>query len=736
MGKKEDGTIVKKTYPVGGMSCASCASSVQSMLESIEGVQSAEVNYANASANVEYIPGVDEAKFQEAIQSIGYELHIPEEEGADDWEAIARNRLKDQQRKSIAALVLMLPVMVISMFFPDIPYADFIMLALTLPVIFWSGADFYVRAVKQLKHAQASMDTLVALSTGIAFIFSIFNMIYPDFWENRGLEAYTYFEAAGVIIAFVGLGKLLEERARSATSGAIKKLMELQPSEAQIYENNEWKWVPVESIKPGDRIRVANGDKIPVDGQVLSGTSYLDESMVTGESMPAFKAEGAKVYAGTIVSSNPLEMEATSVGKETILSGIIERVKEAQASKPPVQMLVDKVASVFVPVVIAIAILTLLLWGIITGEWSLAIFAFITVLVIACPCALGLATPTAIMASIGKGARLGILTRDASSLEKAGKVHHLVLDKTGTLTSGDWKVSQLIQVEEDDQELQVLKGMEEQSSHPLAHALVAYLHNHKAVKVEDIEEVPGKGMVAALNGHHYKLGSIQFVSTNDLMIPEGITVQWDKAKSDPGTVIAMSKDNTLSLFVQLHDEVKEDAAETIQELDIHGIQLHILSGDRISVVEALASQLGISNYHGEVLPGEKAEYIKALKKEGKVVAMVGDGINDSEALALSDVSIAMSGGSGVAIETAQLTILSDRISRVSQAVRLSRKTDKIIRQNLFWAFIYNIIGIPLAAGVLYPAFGLLLNPMVASAAMALSSVSVVLNSLRLRSLKI
>ncbi len=733
-------TSVKKNFPVTGLTCASCAISVESMLKAQEGVIDAAVNYANSTAWVEYLPGTSSfVNFKSAIQSIGYDLLI-EDEGHDHQEEMQVIHYKELKNKTLWASVLAFPVVVIAMFMMNIPYANWIMLILTTPVIVWFGRGFFINAFKQAKHGKANMDTLVALSTGIAYLFSLFSTLFPEFWHNRGQHAHVYFEAAAVIIAFILLGKVLEERAKSNTSSAIKKLIGLQPNTVYIIQDNgQEKEIPISHVIIGDKLLVKPGDKIPVDGEIISGSSFIDESTITGESIPVEKEKGGRVFAGTINQKGSFVFVAQKVGGETILAQIIKMVQQAQGSKPPVQKLVDKIAGIFVPVVMAISVLTFIIWMIFGGDDAVtqALLAMVSVLVIACPCALGLATPTAIMVGMGKGAENGILIKDAESLELAHKVNAIVLDKTGTITEGKPAVTDIVwNVNESNKSEfeQILYAIESQSEHPLAEAVTASLkpNSDQRIITDKFESITGKGVVTNYGAHVYLVGNQKLLNDYQVIIPEASTAQIEAWQNEGKTVICFARDTELLAVIAIADKIKKTSAKAITELQNQGIEVYMLTGDNVQTAKAVAQKVGLKNFKAKVMPSDKADFIKELQNKGKVVAMVGDGINDSHALAQSDVSIAMGKGSDIAMDVAKMTIISSDLQLISKAIRLSKLTVNTIYQNLFWAFIYNIIGIPVAAGILFPIWGFMLNPMIAGAAMALSSVSVVSNSLRLK----
>ncbi len=727
----------KHTYPVLQMSCASCAASIERILKHQEGVVDAAINFAAATVTVEFLPTlVQPVKLQKAVQDGGYDMVI--ESKKDEIETLEElhqknfNRLK---KRTWGAALLSLPVAVIGMFFMNMPYANEIMWILSTPVLLWFGQVFFINSWKQAKHRTVSMDTLVALSTGVAYLFSMFNTLFPQFWHQRGLEAHVYFEAAAVIITFILLGRLLEEKAKGNTSAALKKLIGLQPKTVTLITGQaEQKQIPVEEVKIGNIILAKPGEKIAVDGKVTYGSSYVDESMLSGEPVPVLKQQHDKVYAGTINQKGSFQFQAEKVGDETMLAQIIQMVKDAQGSKAPVQKLADKIASVFVPVVMSIALLSFIVWNIADGTngFTHGLLAMITVLIIACPCALGLATPTAIMVGIGKGAENGILIKNAESIELAKKVNAVVLDKTGTITEGRPEVTDILWLNENDLAKAILYSLEKQSEHPLAEAIVNHFGNAKTTHISDFKSITGKGVRAVAEGKTWFAGNKRLLEENNIHIDSTLLETAKKWSANAKTVIWFADSENAVAAVAIADKIKENSAEAIHRLQNSGIEVYMLTGDNENTAKAIASQAGINYFKAETLPGEKAEFIKKLQGEGKIVAMAGDGINDSAALAQADVGIAMGKGSDIAIDVAEMTIISSDLNKIPQAIRLSKQTVTTIRQNLFWAFIYNVIGIPIAAGILYPFTGFLLNPMIAGAAMAMSSVSVVTNSLRLK----
>mgnify|MGYP005906465971 FL=1 len=735
---------IKETFQVLGMSCAVCALNVETTLNAQKGVYGAKVNFAGSTVLVDYNPReVTPAELQKAVEASGYELVVENTEDVEQADRLQREEFLALKRKTIGAIVLAIPVFVIGMFFMHMPYGNWIMLAFTVPVMAFFGRDFFVHAYLQLKHGRANMDTLVAVSTGVAFLFSLFNTIWPKYWTSRGLEAHVYYEAAAVIIALILLGRLLEAKAKFSTSTAIKKLMGLQPKTVvKILADGSEIEVPIREVMVGDTLVVKPGEKIPVDGEVTEGASFVNESMITGESIPVEKVKGQPVYAGTINEKGSFRFRADKVGGETVLANIIRMVQEAQGSKAPVQKLVDRIAGIFVPVVMGIAVVTFIVWMLIGGDLAFthALLTSITVLVIACPCALGLATPTAIMVGIGKGAEHNILIKDAESLELMYKVNVIVLDKTGTITEGKPVVTDIHWTSgaEAMREISILLEIERRSEHPLADAVVQKFRDFTVndVTISDFENQTGKGVTAKVGTGVYLVGNRALLEANGMTLQEEnekLAIRWE---GNGKTVVFFAGEGRVLALIAIADKIKDSSRQAVATLHEKGIEVYMLTGDNALTARAVADQVGIRHFKAEVMPGEKANFVEALQHGSKVVAMVGDGINDSQALAQADVSIAMGKGSDIAMDVAKVTLITSDLNVIPRAIALSHQTVRAIRQNLFWAFIYNIIGIPLAAGVLYGINGFLLNPMIAAAAMAFSSVSVVTNSLRIKWKKI
>lgn len=736
----------KETFPVVGMMCAVCAGTVEKTVAGISGVLDASVNFAGASVSIEWNPSLTNPQaIADAVRNAGYDMIVEDSEAkaleeSDKKEELEYRRMK---RKVILAWALTIPMMALCLIHFHFPGEAWIMLGMTLVVMFFCGDGFYIRGFKAISHVAPSMDSLVAVSTIASFIFSLFNTIWPSYLTERGFSPDLYYEGAAMIIAFVLTGKLMEARSRRSTGKALRALMGLQPSEATLrLPDGSRKTINAADIRRGDILEVGPGEKIPVDGIVEEGYSSVDESMLTGESIMAEKTAGDKVSAGTINGNGHISVKAEKVGAETELSRIIKAVRDAQSSKAPVQRLVDKVSGVFVPCVMVLSILTFCFWSATNpGAMHIAIVTSVSVLVIACPCALGLATPTAVMVGIGHGARKGILVRDASALEIFSKVNTMVFDKTGTLTEGKPEVigeffspSVTPSKEEREEILSSVLGAEIKSSHPLSGAIKKYLENAgiEPTPISSFSYVPGKGIEFIANGKEWVSGSFNAFPNSDRNITE-VVGKW---LAEGYGVTAAGYDGKAIVAFRVSDSPRRDARSTVEQLQKTGIEVILMTGDNESTALRVARECGISEVMGGMRPADKQKEIMRLRKEGKTVAMAGDGINDSQALAEADVSIAMGTGSDIAIDVAQITLTGGRVSSIPKALRLSKKTMGIIKENLFWAFIYNVIGIPLAAGALFPAYGFLLNPMFASAAMALSSLCVVTNSLRLNRVKI
>lgn len=731
--------IVIKTYPVSGMHCAGCAANVQRIIAHQKGVSSAQVNLSASNVQIHLEDSCDISAVQRAVEEGGYGMIVEEDEDEAErqHEQIQNQYLNTLRFRTIGAWLIFLPLMFISMAWMHYAIVPWISMILTAFVLAYFGKDFYIKAWEQLRTGSSNMDTLVALSTLIAFLFSSFNTIFPEFWTARGMESHIYFEAAAGIVAFILLGRFLEERAKHKTSSAIRNLMGLQPKTAFLVSDDNEMEVPISTLIPGNLIRVHPGEKIPVDGIVTEGTSFVDESMLSGEPIAVEKFEGEQVMAGTVNQHGSFVIRAVQVGKHTLLAQIVETVKKAQGSRAPVQKLADKISSIFVPIVILIALGTFLTWWIMGGFAALphALLSAVSVLVIACPCALGLATPTALMVGIGKAAENHILIKDAVALEKLCKIDTLVLDKTGTLTEGKPTVSKSFFPigEVDNGTLNVLRQMELQSEHPLSAAITRWVDSLTTFQpqsrtLEHFSMIVGKGISASYDENLFWVGNEAMSTEMGAPIPSEIE-EW---KQQGMTLVFFGKASAMLLCLGIEDVLREDAKAAVNELHHLGIEIHLLSGDHQAAVRHTANEAGIQHYKAQVLPAEKEAYILQMKQSGRKVAMVGDGINDSQALACADVSIAMGKGTDIAMDIAMATLVYPKLMLLPKAFGISRASVRTIRQNLFWAFIYNLIGIPVAAGAFYALSGWLLNPMYASAAMAFSSVSVVLNSLLLK----
>ena len=722
--------MAKATLPVLEMSCVVCAGNVERTVSGLDGVVSASVNFAANNITVDYDPKkISLQDMKAAVQAAGYDLVIDTADSAR--QEAERSAYIALRNKLVVAWVLAVPVMALSMWGKAI-WTEWAAAVMATVLLAYSGMEFYTKAWKMAKAKSANMDTLVAMSTAVAWLFSMFLLIFPDFSESHGMGHYVYFDSATMIVAFVLTGRLLEERAKNSTTSAIRSLMDLQPPMAWLVgDDGTEKEVPTSQIQPGNTIRIRPGGRVPVDGIVVDGNSFVDESMLTGESVQVEKVQGCNVFAGTINGNGTMAVEATKNSDNTVLAQIVAMVREAQGSKAPVQRIADVISKYFTFVVISLAIITLVTWIAIGGNACLshAIVCAVSVLVIACPCALGLATPTAITVGIGKAAENHILIKDASALEKACKVSAVVLDKTGTVTEGKPAVTGLeISSDTTAGQLGILLSAEKQSEHPLAADIVSYLEKEGIAPavLDSFKSVAGKGLEMKANGCSYWAGNSRMAKENGA-VPESET---------NGTTVYFGTDSNLLATVTLIDRTKPTAHDAISRMKDMGLKVVMLTGDNETSADIAAKEAGIEEYVASVLPDDKDKYVQKLQADGHKVAMVGDGINDSQALARADVSIAMGSGTDIAMETAMMTFTTSDLRLIPESLRLSKRTMRIVKQNLFWAFIYNVIGIPVAAGALFPAFGITLDPMWASAAMALSSVTVVTNSLRLKFLRL
>lgn len=733
--KQQD--IEKETFPVTGMMCAVCAGTVRKTLADMPGVEEAEVNFATASINVTWRPSVTSPDaMRRALDHAGYCL-IAE---SDEARAVAAKERADareyagMKRRVWMAWAISLPLAALCMTNLHFPGEGWIYMAMTMVVMAWCGAGFYRRGFRALLKGAPTMDSLVAVSTAVSFLFSFFNTAFPHVTESVGLSADLYYEGAAMIVTFVLTGKLMELRARRNTGAALRALMGLQPSTAMVTEpDGSLTETPITDIRPGMGVVVRPGERVPVDGTVSAGISSVDESMLTGEPQAVEKQAGDPVTAGTLNGNGTLTVTVTGVGSDTELARIVRSVRDAQGSKAPVQKLVDRVSAWFVPAVMAVSLLTFLVWWLVIGNAATGLVCAVSVLVIACPCALGLATPTAVMVGIGRGAREGILVKDATALELLDRTDTVVFDKTGTITSGHPHVTEVVwDMDPDGTETSLLSaiayGAEEKSTHPLAKALCDWFGSQgiSSVAPETFEYTPGRGMTLTYGGIHYEIGSAALLGESGFA--HGQVERWTEAGDG---VVVMTREGVPVAAFRVADTLQPGIPETIRNIRESGRDVILLTGDRLATARHVAAEAGIPTVVADTMPGDKFEVIQRLRREGRTVAMAGDGINDAESLAEADVSIAMGGGSDIAIEVAQLTLVSGRLAALPEAFRLSRKTLRVIRENLFWAFVYNVAGIPVAAGAFAWA-GFTLTPMFASAAMALSSVCVVSNSLRIK----
>ncbi len=735
----------KFSIPVEGMTCASCVARVEKVVKKFEGIEDVSVNFATEKLSFE----ADESKLNinkisEILNDYGYKLNYTQEttevkknsefenNSAKDNIDANYNKLK---KEFLFALILTIPVFVISMFFdfewfrniwsPTISQTHKLLFILTTPIMFISAKRFFIVAWNNLKHFSAEMNTLVAIGTGSAFLYSTFVTLFPELLPDR-IDQHVYFETAAVIVTLILLGRLLESRAKKKTRNSIKELIGLKPKTAIVINNGKETQINISDLSIDDIVLVKPGNKIPADGVIIEGHSTVDESMITGESIPIEKTNNSKVIGGTINKNGSFKFKVKALNKDSVLGQIIKLVEEAQASKAPIQKLADKIAAVFVPTVILIAILSFTFWYFIDGSFSNALIYFVAVLIIACPCALGLATPTAIMVGTGLGAKNGILVRTSESLEILNKVNRIIFDKTGTLTKGEPKLKEVIAINiEENKLLEIVGSIEKKSEHPLSEAIVEGINSDLIQdKVETFKNHPGMGITAIYENQNVLIGNERLMSEFSISI-ETVKSEYSEIITSAKTIVFVSIDQNIKGLLVIEDPLKHDSIEAVKKLKEMGIKLSLATGDNKATAESIANQVGIKEVFSEVLPKDKADIVKKYQEEKEIVAMIGDGINDAPALTLADVGIAIGSGTDVAIESASITLMKGSLIDIYKAINLSKKTVGTIKQNLFWAFIYNIIGIPLAA------FGLL-NPMFAALAMSLSSVSVVSNSLRLK----
>jgi Cu+-exporting ATPase len=740
--------------PITGMTCAACANRIEKTLTKQPGVNQASVNFATERATVSFDPSTTNVEsLVETVRGAGYDAHpqTSDDDGEDPLEKAHAEEYATAKRKFIVAAVLSLPVLVIAMSHGSISWLNFegvnwLQLVLTTPVVLYSGRHFYTGAWAAFRHRAADMNTLIAVGTGTAFIYSVLATAFPSWFVTaqhtaHAMDVPVYFEAAAVIIALILLGNLLESRAKGRTGEAIRKLVGLQPKTATVIREGKEIEVATEAVLKSDIVIVRPGAKIPVDGVVTDGSSAIDESMLTGESIPVEKRVGDEVFAATINKTGGFHFRATKVGKDTTLQQIVGLVRDAQGSKPPIAKLADKISGIFTPVVISIAIATFVVWFVAASpevRFTMALVNFVSVLIIACPCALGLATPTAIMVGTGKGAELGILIKGGDSLETAHKLDIVVLDKTGTITKGEPSLTDVVAFDFDENELlRLIASAERSSEHPLAAAIVRGTEERgiELVRASEFNAIEGRGVEATVDGRSILLGNRRLMEERSAEVDGKAADELDRLASEGKTPMLAAIDGKLAGIVAVADTVKEESKAAIAEMKRLGLTVVMMTGDNARTAEAVAKEVGVDRVLAEVLPQDKASEIKRLQAEGKRVAMVGDGINDAPALAQADVGIAIGTGTDVAIEASDITLIRGDLRGVATAIGLSKATIRTVKQNLFWAFIYNVIGIPIAAGVLYPFFGWLLSPVIASAAMSMSSVSVVANSLRLRSFR-
>ncbi|MBW4641931.1 MAG: heavy metal translocating P-type ATPase [Goleter apudmare HA4340-LM2] len=741
------------TFKLRGMSCASCARSIEDAISSVPGVNECSVNFGAEQATVDYDPQqTDLQAIQDAVDAAGYSAYSLQEQnfitGEDDEEK--RHRQKESrdlvQKLTVGGIISTVLVigslpMMIGLDIPLIPmwlHNPWLQLVLTTPVQFWCGYSFYVNTWKAFKRHAATMDTLIALGTSAAYFYSLFATLFPGFFIAQGLMPDVYYETAAIVITLILLGRLFENRAKGQTSEAIRKLIGLQAKTARLIRNGREVDVPIEEVQIGDVVLVRPGEKIPVDGEVVEGSSTIDEAMVTGESVPVKKHPGDEVIGATINKTGSFKFRATRVGKDTVLAQIVQLVQQAQGSKAPIQRLADQVTGWFVPAVIAIAILTFIIWYNIMGNVTLALTTTVGVLIIACPCALGLATPTSVMVGTGKGAENGILIKGAESLELAHQIQTIVLDKTGTITQGKPTVTDFLTVNgtlnsNEIKLIQIAASVERNSEHPLAEAVVRYAQSQEVplADVRDFEAVTGSGVQGIVSDRLVQIGTQRWMEELSINTQ---ALQQDKERLEylGKTAVWLAVEGEIKGLMGIADAIKPTSTQAVRALQRLGLEVVMLTGDNRRTAESIAREVGITRVLAEVRPEQKAATVQALQAEGKIVAMVGDGINDAPALAQADVGIAIGTGTDVAIAASDITLISGDLQGIVTAIQLSRATIRNIRQNLFFAFIYNVAGIPIAAGILFPIFGWLLNPIIAGAAMAFSSVSVVTNALRLR----
>jgi len=737
---------------ISGMTCASCAVNVEEALKALDGVTSVAVNPASDVATVTTTDAISTSQLTQAVEQAGYQATpiTSPEQTRSVVSAAKQQEFIDLSRRFWTIMPFSVATMLLgmTMFVPSIHHLlnesvlNWLQLAFTLPVIWFGGREFFVAAWNAAQHRHATMDTLVAVGTGAAFLYSATATILPDVFRMAGLQPHVYFDTTVTIIALITLGKLLEVRAKQRTSDAMQKLLSYQPSTARVIRAGMELDVDIADVQVGETLIIRPGERIPTDARIITGTTTIDESMITGESMPVSRRDGDPIIGGTVNRTGAIKAVVTRTGSETTLQQILRTVEQAQSSKAPIQKLADAISSWFVPVVMMIAIATFVVWFDVLPvdeRLATALINLVSVLIIACPCALGLATPTAIMVGTGKGTEAGLVIRNAEALETAHAVTTVVLDKTGTITQGRPSVTAFHRVDSAPFDLlSMVAAVERQSEHPLAEAILEHARSANAgtLDAQDISVAPGMGIVATVGDHRIGIGNALLMQQEGAEIDATLAAEHEVWKQQSATVVHVAVDGQHSASFAVADPIRETSAEAIEQLHAMGLRVIILSGDDRATVKAVAERVQIKEHYANVLPHDKIEMIKRLQSEGERVAMVGDGINDAPALAQADVGLAIGTGTDVAMEAADITLMNSDLRSVPKAIKLSRATIRNIKQNLFFAFIYNVLGIPLAAGVLVPFFGLSLDPSIAAAAMGLSSVSVLANALRLRSLNL
>lgn len=728
--------MIKTTeISINGMSCASCATRIEASLRKVNGIILFDVNFLTQKANVKFDEKeISLKQITKHIEELGYSAATSVDNKLDE-----NSEFRNLRKNFIISSIFTLPILTISMLMLEFPFKNYVLLTLSLPVILWAGNQFYIQAYKALVHKTVNMNTLIAVGTGAAFLYSFVATVFPDLFVSVGQKPEVYFEVATVIITLILMGRMLEAKAKGKTSQAIQRLMGLQPNTARVISEGIEQDIKIDNLKVGDIILVKPGEKIPVDGEIIEGSSSVNESMITGESLSVDKMVGDIVIGATINLTGSFKYKATKVGKDTMLQQIIKLVEQAQNSKAPIQRLADIISGYFVPVVIVIAVITFLLWFFLAPEsirLHYAIMNFVAVLIIACPCALGLATPTAIMVGTGLGAENGILIKSGASLETLHKVQTLILDKTGTITKGEPEVTNIITNIDIKEFLFYAASAEKNSEHPLSKAIIKKneLEKISLVDPQNFQSLTGSGIKAIVNGKEILIGNQKLIVENKIDL--NFSEEYQKFLNEGKTIVFVSINNKLEGIIAIADAIKPESMSAIKQFKNMGFEVIMLTGDNHKTAQSIAKQVGISRVIAEVLPQDKANVVSRVQSENKIVAMVGDGINDAPALVKADVGIAIGTGTDIAMESSDITLVKGNLLGVVNAITLSRKTLKTIKQNLFFSLFYNVLGIPIAAGILYPSFGILLSPMIAAFAMAASSISVVFNSLRLKSITI